>query len=96
MKTKTPEKHPEEPPAQRGVAYTLELSRDEIYRVVNALYHAHVELLKNQTFAIRNRGNAYASTAYKIDAAYSRLIEFGRDAVFVVEFLEKPKEAPAP
>lgn len=75
-------------------ALKMVLTRDELYRLVNASYHAHVELSKNPMFAIGNRGNAYRSIAGRMDAAYFKLVDFGMDAVFDVHFYvrEKPKD----
>jgi hypothetical protein len=76
--------------------HRMELSRDELYRIVNACYHAHVELAKSPMFAIHNRGNAYGKVAARVDAAYIRLIEHGYDAEFDVQFFLKAKKVPGP
>lgn len=87
-KTKPADGSPPAAPKERLVG-ELTLSRDELYRAVNATWHAQVELGKNPTFAIRNRANYYGATALKLDGAYQDLVEFGMDAVFTVKFFVK-------
>lgn len=75
--------------------YRMTLSRDELYRIVNATYHAREQLAANSTFAIRHRGNAYGSIARRMDEAYIQLVENGLDARFDVQFFLREEKRDA-
>jgi hypothetical protein len=93
MRKKQETPPPPPAPVQDEPVHRMELSRDELYRIVNACHHAHVELAKNLMFAIRNRGHAYSLVASRLDAAYIELIECGLDARFDVQFFLKKGKA---
>jgi cell division FtsZ-interacting protein ZapD len=70
--------------------FNMTLSRDELYRIVNATYHSGQHLSNSGCYAVRQRAGDYANVAMRLDVVYRLLLEqHGKDAVFDVTFVKR-------